>query len=133
MAARWWSSGPGAARCSPGRPRSVGRSPGSVLVLDVEIGTADRSGELGLLPGELELRRQLLGDVHPCRELEPHGPLRLTVDGVHDVDRQAALVEDVGDADALDLEPGRLEGSRADDDVTLFLQDAMDPVDGRLG
>jgi len=39
--------------------------PGSVLVLDVEVGTANGSGQLRLLPRELEPRGELRGDFHP--------------------------------------------------------------------
>ena len=52
---------------------------------------------------------ELLGDVHPVGELEPDRPLAAVVERVHHVDRQAALVEDVGHPDVLDLERGRLE------------------------
>src|SRR5262245_41445805 len=54
---------PGPAGASAGRARSV-------LVLDVEVRAPDRSGELRLLPRELEARRELLGDLHPVGELE---------------------------------------------------------------
>ena len=46
----------------------------SVLVLDDEVGAADRPGELRALPGELELR-ELFRHVHAVGELEPDGPL----------------------------------------------------------
>ena len=56
--------------------------PGSVLVLEVEVGTANGSGQLRLLRHELELRRELSGDRHPFGELEPDRPLLGVVDGV---------------------------------------------------
>src|SRR6516164_7254740 len=60
--------------------------PGSVLVLDDEVGAADGSGQLRLLPRELE-PRELLGNLHPLGELESDRPLRGVVDRVHHVDR----------------------------------------------
>jgi len=60
---------------------------GSVLVLDLEEGTANSSGQPRLLPRELEPRGELRGDFHPFGELEPDRPLRGGVDGVHHVDR----------------------------------------------
>jgi hypothetical protein len=99
---------------------------GSVLVLEVEVGAANGSGQLRLLPRELEQRGKLLGDFHPFGELEPDRPLLGIVDGVHDVDRQTALVEDVGDSDVLDLEGRSLERARRDDDVAFFLEDPVD-------
>src|SRR5271167_2365952 len=110
-------------KCGPRIPRSLSRaagakqdSSGSVIVLEVEVGTANGSGQLRLLPRELEPRGELRGDVHPFRELEPDRPLLGVVDGVHHVDRQTALVEDVGDSDVLDLEVCGLERARRDDD-----------------
>jgi len=44
---------------------------GSVLALEVEVGTANGSGQLRLLPRELELRGELRGEFHPFGELEP--------------------------------------------------------------
>src|SRR5207248_2408874 len=79
----------------------------SVLVLDDEVGAADRSGELRLLTRELETRRKFLGDLHPVGQFESDGALRRTVEGVHHVDRQAALVEHVRHLDVLDDELGR--------------------------
>src|SRR5689334_4594040 len=114
------------------------RGTDSVLALDDEVGAADRAGELRLLPRELEAG-QLVGDLHAVRELEPDGPLAAVRERPEDVDRQARLVEDVGPADAVDLELRRLERRRADDDVALLLEDAGDVVDdvvrlvGRLG
>src|SRR5947209_6841087 len=107
--------------------------PGSVLVLDSEEGAADGSGQLRLLPRELEPRREFRGDFHPFGELEPDRPLPRVVDGVHHVDRQAALVEDVGHPDVLDLEGRSLQRAGRDDDVAFFLEDPVHPVDGRLG
>src|SRR6187431_1402608 len=95
----------------------------SVLVLDDEVGAADRAGELRALPGELELR-ELLGLVHAVGELEPDGPLAAVFDRVHHVDREAALVEDVRHADAIDLKGRRLERGGGDDDVALLLENA---------
>src|SRR5438105_11457059 len=46
---------------------------------------------------------------------------------------QAALVEHVGDADVVGLEGRSLERAGRDDDVAFFLEDAVYPVDGRLG
>src|SRR5215472_14733767 len=54
------------------------------------------------------------------------------VDGVHHIDRQTALVENVGNADVLDLEGRSFKRARRDDDVTFFLKDPVHPVDGRL-
>src|SRR4029077_9654081 len=65
------------ASCSPngstspapaGRDRSRARC--SVFALDHEVRAADRAGQLRLLPCELELRGELLGDLHPVGELE---------------------------------------------------------------
>ncbi len=39
--------------------------------LEVEVGTANGSGQLRLLPRELELRGELRGEFHPFGELEP--------------------------------------------------------------
>src|SRR5882762_6289737 len=108
-------------------------SQGSVLVLEGEVGTANGPGQLRLLLRELELRGELRGDFHPFGELEPDRPLLGVVDGVHHVDRQTALVEDVGDSDVLDLEGRSLERARRDDDVAFFLEDPVHPVDRRLG
>src|SRR6187551_2148396 len=49
--------------------------PRLVLALDHEVGAADRARELGLLPRELE-RRELVGNLHTVRQLEPDRPLR---------------------------------------------------------
>ena len=78
-------------------------------------------------------RRELVGHVHPVGQLEADRPLAAVVDRVHHVDRQAALVEDVGHPDVLDLERRRLQRARRDDDVALLLEDAVHPLDGRLG
>src|SRR4051812_11036727 len=67
----------------------------SVLALDHEVRTADRSRELGLLPRELELVGELVGDVHPVGELESDRPLPALGELVHHVNREPALVEDV--------------------------------------
>src|SRR5262249_50748832 len=48
------------------------------------------------------------------------------------VDGEPALVEHVRPADVLDLELGRLERARLDDEVALLLQDAMHPRDDLL-
>src|SRR5690348_9676820 len=106
---------------------------GSVLVLECEVGAANGSGQLRLLARELEPRGELRGDFHPFGELEPDRPLRGVVDGVHHVDRQAALVEDVGHPDIRDLEGRSLQRAGRDDDVTFFPEDPVYPVDGRLG
>jgi hypothetical protein len=45
----------------------------------------------------------------PSESLNPTAPLRGVVDGVHHVDRQAALVEDVGHPDIRDLEGRSLQ------------------------
>src|SRR6185437_12693968 len=95
------------------------------LVLYYKVGTADGSGQLRFLSRELEPRGELRGDFHPVRELEPNSPLLGIVEGVQHVDRQTALVEDVGPSDVLDLEDRRLERARGDDDVALFLEDAV--------
>src|SRR6478735_4572994 len=100
----------------------------SVLALDDEVGAADRAGELRLLPRELEAG-QLVRDVHAVRELEPDRTLAAVGERPEHVDRQPGLVEDVGPADAVDLELRRLERRRADDDVALLLEDAGDVVD----
>src|SRR5581483_8666906 len=105
----------------------------SVLVLDDEVGAADGAGQLRLLTGELELVRQLGRNFHPVGELEPDRPLALVVDGVQHIDRQTALVEDVGPADALDVELGRLERLGRYDDVALFLEDLVHVRDELLG
>src|SRR5215475_2286217 len=109
------------------------RGPGSVLVLEVEVGTANGSGQLRLLPRELELRGELRGDFHPVGELEPDRPLPGVIDGVHHVDGQAALVEDIGHPDVLDLEGRCLQRARRDDDVAFLPEDPVHPVDGRCG
>src|SRR3954462_6631266 len=101
-----WSASPAVGR-SPNRP-------GSVLVLDDEVGTADGSGQLRLLPCELEPCGELLGNFHPVGELEPDRPLPAVVDGIQHVDRQTTLVEDVGPSDVLDLEARRFERARRD-------------------
>jgi hypothetical protein len=85
------------------------------------------------LPREFEPRGELRGDFHPSGELEPDRPLVGVVDGVHHVDRQTALVEDVRDSDVLDLEGRSLERPRGDDDVAFLLEDPVHPVDRRLG
>src|SRR6266480_5922713 len=96
---------------------------GSVLVLKREEGAANGSGQLRLLPRELESRGELRGDFHPFGQLEPDRPLLGVVDGVHHIDRQAALVEEVRDSDVLDLEGRSLERAGRDDDVAFFLED----------
>jgi hypothetical protein len=77
------------------------------------------------LPGELRPGGELRRDFHPFGELESDRPLLGVVDGVRHVDRQTALVEDVGDSDVLDLEARRLERARRDDDVAFFLEDPV--------
>jgi hypothetical protein len=99
--------------------RSCG--PGSVLVLEREVGTANGSGQLRFLAGELEPRGEFRRDFHPFGELEPDRPLLGVIDGVHHVDRQAVLVEDICDSDVLDLEGRSFERARRDDDVPFFL------------
>lgn len=42
----------------------------SVLALDDEVGATDRSGQLGLLPSELEAVDELGQNVHPIGQLE---------------------------------------------------------------
>src|SRR4051812_29880980 len=64
----------------------------SVLALDDEERPADRPGQLRLLAGELEPGLELLGHLHAVGQLEPDGALAGGVEGVHDVDGQAALV-----------------------------------------
>jgi inner membrane transporter RhtA len=71
---------------------------GSVLALDDEVGAADHPGQLRLLPRELEARREFLGHVHAVGQLEPDRSLGPGLEPVHDVDRQAGLVEHVGHA-----------------------------------
>src|SRR4030081_2055944 len=95
--------------------------PGSVLVLDDEVGAAYGSGQLRLLASELE-RGEFRGYFHPVGELEPDRPFPGVVDGVHHVDRQTVLVEDIGDPNVLDLERGRFERARGDDDAAFFLR-----------
>ena len=103
-----------------------------VLALDDEERTADRARELGLLARELE-GTELLGYLHPLAELEPDRSLGCRpVEGVEHVDREAALVKDVGPADVLDLERRRFEGRRRDHDVALQ-EDPTDEVDRLLG
>jgi hypothetical protein len=63
----------------------------------------------------------------PFGELEPDGPPLGVVDGIHHIDRQTTLVEDVSDSDVLDLECRSLERARRDDDVTFFLEDPGAP------
>ena len=69
----------------------------------------------------------------PSESLNPTARFVGAVDGVHHVDREAALVEDVGHSDVLDLEGRSLERARRDDDVAFLLEDPVHPVDGRLG
>src|SRR3954447_1155120 len=118
-----------AAAAPADRRRGARRCGRSVLVLDHEVGAADRSGQLRLLPRELEAVGELFRHLHPVGELEADRALAAVLDGVQDVDRQAALVEDVGPADALDLERGGLERPRRDHEVALLLQDPVHPVD----
>src|SRR6266566_2670869 len=116
-------------------PLAAGSAPWwrrSVLVLKREVGAADGSGQLRPLPRELESRGELRGDFHPFGQLEPDRPLLGVVDGVHHIDRQAALVEDVGYSDIPGLEGRSLERARRDDDVTFFPEDPVYPVDGCL-
>src|SRR4051794_6163247 len=68
------TSAPMSATARP-RRRSVSRNGvtrvmGSVLALDHEVGTADGSGQLGLLSSELEAGGELVGDLHAVGELE---------------------------------------------------------------
>src|SRR6266496_2399974 len=91
-------------------------APGSVLVLEREVGTPNGSRQPRLLPRELEPRGELRWGLHPVGELEPDRPLLGVVDSVHHVDRQTALVEDVGHSDVRDLEGRSLERTRRDDD-----------------
>jgi hypothetical protein len=49
-------------------------------------------------------------------------------DRVHDVDREAGLVEHVGHPDPVDLEGRGFERSRRDHDVALLGEDAVHPV-----
>src|SRR5580704_17544303 len=107
--------------------------PGSVLVLKREVGAANGPGQLRPLPRELEPGGELRGDFHPFGQLEPDRPLPGVVDGVHHVDRQAALVEDIGHPDVLDLEGRGLERAKRYDDVAFFPEDPVHPVYGRLG
>lgn len=51
------------------------RQRGSVLTLDHEVGTTDRPGEFGLLPGELESGSEFRRNFHAIGELEPNCPL----------------------------------------------------------
>jgi adenylate cyclase len=59
-------------------------------------------GRIGMSVLEVSRANQ---DFHPFGELESDRPLGGGVDGVHHIDRQTALVENVGNADVLD--PGR--------------------------
>src|SRR6201999_3204331 len=103
------------------RPSTASSSrPSSVLALDHEERSTDRAGQLRLLPRKFEPRRELGRDFHPVGELESDGALLVVIDGVHHVDRQAALVEHVGDADVLDLKLRRLERARLNDEVALL-------------
>src|SRR4030095_11208911 len=56
---------------------------------------------------------------------EADRPLIGTIDGVHHVHRQAALVEHIGDTDVLDLNGPRLQRARGHDDVPFFLEDPV--------
>src|SRR6266567_7164652 len=71
----------------PGSPPHQAVRTRSVLVLDLEEGTANCSGQPRLLPRELEPRGELRGDFHPFRELEPDRALRGGFDGIHHIDR----------------------------------------------
>jgi hypothetical protein len=51
-----------------------------------------------------EPRCELCGDVHPFGQLEPDRLVLGVIDGVHHIDRQTALVEDVRDPDLPELE-----------------------------
>jgi CheY-like chemotaxis protein len=112
---------------------AAGAGSPSVRVLDGEVGAPDGAGQLRLLSRELELRGQLLRHVHPVGELEPDRPLARGLVGVHHVDGEAALVEDVGHREVPDVEGRRLEGGRRDHDVALRLQDVAHPLDRRPG
>src|SRR5690348_7489961 len=79
-----------------------------VRTLDDEVGAADDAGQLRVLPRELELRREFLGNLHPLGQLEPDGPLRPVLKPVHHVDREPGLVEDIRKPDAPGDEAGRL-------------------------
>src|SRR3954447_12741957 len=117
-----WPSGSRSTPDSARRARSVG-------AFDHEERPADRAGQLGLLPRELEALGQLIRHLHAVGQLEPDGTLPTLGQGVHDVDRETRLVEDVRHPDPVDLERGRLERRRRDDEVALLLEDAMDVVD----
>lgn len=81
----------------------------SMVVLEREVGTANGSGQPGLLPFEREPRSEFRGDLHPFGELESDRPLFGVINGVHHIDRQTVPIEDIGDSDVLDLKGRSLE------------------------
>ena len=70
----------------------------------------------------LNLSASSSGTSMPSESLKPTARLPPSSSAVHDVDGQAALVEDVVQAGAVDLEGGRLERRRRDDDVAFVLR-----------
>lgn len=98
-----------------------------MIALDLEEGSADLSGELRLLTGELE-RRQLGRNVHPFRKLETDGPFAIACSRPQDIDCEPGLLEDVHPIDAVDIIDADFESRRSRHDLTLAGKDLLHPV-----